>query len=145
MTPIINSSLKKYPMSWELVRRPLLHPYDSVMKAMCHHQTLDGLTKHRLKIINKAPCTIYYTETITTINKGTTVDTTNLKPGEIILMDFVFYNVTSIHGFTSMITVICAKTIILWVLTTASKISPVQIVRFILTTLNNEQHPCKHI
>ena len=33
----------------------------------------------------------------------------------------------------------------IWVFPTASKRSPVIIIFFILTTLNNEQHPCKHV
>ena len=60
-------------------------------------------------------------------------------------MYFAFYNVTSIHGFTSMVTVICEKNRILWVFPTASKISPSHIIGFILTTLNNEQQLLKHI
>ena len=32
MTPIINSYLKKHPMSWELIHFRLLHPYVSVIK-----------------------------------------------------------------------------------------------------------------
>ena len=43
---------------------------------------------------------------MTTLPKGTTVDTTNLQPVELIQMNFALYNVTSIHGFTSMLTVV---------------------------------------
>ena len=82
---------------------------------------------------------------MTTINKGTTVETSNLQPGELVHMEFVFYNVTSIRGFTSMITVVCAKNRMVWVLPTSSKGFPVRIIHFILTTLMNEQHPCKHV
>ena len=42
-----------------------------------------------------------------------------------------------------MITVFCAKTRTLWVFSTSSKRAHVRIIRFILTTLINEQHPCK--
>ena len=80
-----------------------------------------------------------------TINKGTTVDISNLQPGELIHMDFDFYNVTSIRGFTSMLIVVCAKTKMIWVFQTACKISYVRIIRFILTTLINKQHPCKYV
>ena len=31
----------------------------------------------------------------------------------------------------------------LWLFPTASKLAPVRIIRFILTTLKNEQHQCK--
>ena len=58
-------------------------------------------------------------------------------------MNFSFYNVTSIHNFTSMLTVACENNLMLWVLSTAPKISPVRIILFVLKTLTNEQHPCK--
>ena len=60
-------------------------------------------------------------------------------------MDFSFYNITPISGFTSMITVVCTKTRMVSVLPTASKISPVHIIRFILTIPMNEKHPYKHV
>ena len=74
---------------------------------MCHHKNLTGLPKHFPKKIDEAQCTIFYTETIKTLPKGKTVETTNLQPGEIIHMDFAFYNVTPILGFTSMLDVVC--------------------------------------
>ena len=58
-------------------------------------------------------------------------------------MEFDFYKVTFIRGFTSMLTVVCPETRMLWVLSTAPKISPVRIILFVLKTLTNEQHPCK--
>ena len=132
-------------MSWEIIHRRLLHPYDSFMKEMFRHQTLDGLPKNYPKKINKSLCKIFYTAKMTTINKGTTVDTSNIQPGENFHMDFSFYNFSYIRGFTSILKVVCAKTRILWVFPTASKIDPVCIIRFILTTLLNEQHPCKRV
>ena len=77
--------------------------------------------------------------------KGTTFDTTNLQPGELIHVYFTFYNVTYIRGFTSMLTIFCERTRMIWVLPTVSKLSPVCIIRFILTTLNNEQHSWKRV
>ena len=106
MTPIINSSFNKHPISWELIRRRLLHPSDIVMKLMYRHQTLDGLPKQRPNKINKALCTICYILKMTTLPKGKTVGTSKLHLGELIHMDFSFYNVTSIRGFTSIITVV---------------------------------------
>ena len=60
-------------------------------------------------------------------------------------MYFAFYNATPIRGFTSILTVVCEKTIIMWVLPTASKREPLRAINFILKTLMNEQHPCKII
>ena len=75
-------------MLWELIYFRLLHPYESVMKSMFHHQTLTCLPKHFHKKLNQAPCTIWYTQNITTFPRVTTVYKTNLRPGELIHMDF---------------------------------------------------------
>ena len=60
-------------------------------------------------------------------------------------MEFAFFNVNSIRVFTSMLIIVCTKTIILWLFPTESKQSHVRIIRLILTTFNNEQHPCKRV
>ena len=112
---------------------------------MSRHQNLYGLNKHCPKKIHKASCTICNIEKITTINKGTTVDSSNLQPGERFHMDFAFYNVTSVCCFTSMLTLVCEKTRMLWALPTSSKIFHVRIICFIMTTLMNKQHPYKRV
>ena len=43
-----------------------------------------------------------------------TVDTSNLQPGELIYVDFAFYNLTFIRKFISVLTVFCAKNRIVW-------------------------------
>ena len=82
---------------------------------------------------------------MTNYAKMTTVDINNIQPRELIYIELALYNVNSIHVLTSLLTVVCAKTRMIWIFPIASKISPVYITRFILTTLNNEQHPCKRV
>ena len=142
MGEIFNSSFNKHTMSWELNYLYLIHPYASVIKAMCHHQTLTSLPKHWPKKINEAPYTVCYTAKITTLPKGTTVDTNSLWPGELIHVEFTFYDVALIQVVTSMLTVVCENTTMIRVFLTASKKAPVRIICFILTTLKNEKHPC---
>ena len=81
----------------------------------------------------------------TNFHKVTTVDTINLQPGELIHIDFSFYNVTSICGFTSRLTVVCENTRMIWVCPTASKYALFSIVQFIMTIPKNEHQPCKRI
>ena len=107
---------------------------------MCHLQTLTGLPKHLPNKITEAPRTVCYTENMTDFPKVTNFETTNLKPGELIHIAFAFYNVTSTIGFTSILTVVCENTRMIWVFTTESKISPVRIICFVLTTLRNKKH-----
>ena len=82
---------------------------------------------------------------MTTTNKGTPVDNSNLLPGELIHIELLFYKATNIRGLTSMITVIYARTRMLWVFPTASKRAPFRIIRLILTTPKNEKHLYKCI
>ena len=60
-------------------------------------------------------------------------------------MDFDLLNVTSIHGFTSMLIVFCENIRTLWVFPTESKQYLVRTTRSILGTFNNEQQPCRHV
>ena len=113
MTPIINSYFNKLLISWELIHYYLLCPSNIFIKEMCHHQTITVLPKHCPNKLNQSPYTIVFASNMTTLPKGTTIYTTNLQPGELIHMDFDFYNVTSIRRFTSMLNIFCAKTIIL--------------------------------
>ena len=87
---------------------------------------------------------MYYIN-ITTLPKSVSVDTTKLRTGELIHMDFHWYNVTSIQGFTSMLTIVCAKTRILRVFPTTYKIFPLRIICLILKTFKNEKHTCRRV
>ena len=115
------------------------------MKETCHHQTLTGIPKRTPKKTNTTPCTICYTSKTTDSPKGETVETTYIHPGKILHMELACYNVTTIYGFTSIITVVCAKARLLWILPTASNKAPIRTIRFILTALNNEQRPWKRM
>ena len=53
-----------------------------------------------------------------TLTKSKTIETNNLQQGVLIIMEFAFYNVNSIQGFTSMINVVRDKTRMIWVFIT---------------------------
>ena len=52
---------------------------------------------------------------------------------------------TSVRGFTSVLTVLVLKAIIIWGFPNSSKRAPVMIICFILETLNNKQQPYRHV
>ena len=56
-----------------------------------------------------------------------------------------YINVTYVRDLASMFTIVCENTIMIWACSTSSKISPVWIICFILTTLNNEQHLYRYV
>ena len=145
MNPIINRSFNKHPMSWDIIRWCLFHYSNSTVKVICCHKTIDDLPKHCPKKIHTATFKICYTAKMTTINKVTTVDTSKLQPVELVNMDVFFYNVTFIRGFTSMLTIVCEKTIIIWLFSTASKRKSLRIILCNMTTLMNKQHSWKRV
>ena len=87
---------------------------------MCHNQTLTSLQKQYHKKTNKTKFTTFFNARTTIFLRGTTVDTPNLQKGELLHMDFEFYNVTSIQGFNSILTVVCTKIIGIWIFLTES-------------------------
>ena len=56
-----------------------------------------------------------------TFPKVTTVDSTNLQQEELLQIDFSLYNMTSVQGFAYVISLVCAKRIILWIFPAAYK------------------------
>ena len=80
-----------------------------------------------------------------TFPKVSTVETSKLQSRELVHVEFSFYNVSSVRGFSSMTTFVYERTRMIRELRTGSKQSPVRIILFILKTFKNEQCPCKHL
>jgi hypothetical protein len=58
--------------------------------------------------------------------------------GQLLQLDFSFWNVTSICGFSSLLSVIDGKDHMLWVFPTASKGHPLDILDYIFTMLQRD-------
>jgi hypothetical protein len=54
-------------------------------------------------------------------------------------MDFAFWNISSLRGFTSMLVIIDASTRMLWLFCTASKTPPMHIIQYFFDVLDREQ------
>ena len=59
-------------------------------------------------------------------------------PGALLHLDFSFYPVTSVRGFTSVLDVLCASTSYPWAFPTRSKRSPVSIVLWMICVINKQ-------
>jgi hypothetical protein len=70
--------------------------------------------------------------------KGPTASTAHLLPGQLLHLDFGFWDIPSHHGFTSMLLIIDVKTRMLWLLCTANKRPPLKILDYFLSTLRKE-------
>jgi hypothetical protein len=82
-----------------IITRALLHQYvghisDDLLDKLCRRQTLLGLPKIPPPRYDY-DCPIFRFAKTTQANKGKTVNTSNPKPGELLHMDFVFWDVLS--------------------------------------------------
>ena len=75
---------------------------------------------------------------------GITTNTNNLRPAELIHMDFYFLNRTSIRGFTYVLLVVFKKRR-LWKFCTQRKDPPVDTVRVCLRQQEMQDRPVSNI
>ena len=98
-----------------LIHRRMMNLSQSTITKMYQEQTLNNLPKCLPpNTYDLCQCTICWKEKYNHPAKGTTQDTTNLLPGQLLHMDFKFYNILSIRGFSSIFTIIDAATRKLW-------------------------------
>ena len=84
------------------------------------------------------PCPIYIFTKATKISRGPTTDVSKFAPGFMLQMDFAFFNVESIRGFTSTLVAICSATSYPFGFSSRSKRPPLDILKFLVTTLINQ-------
>ena len=70
--------------------------------------------------------------------RGPTTDVSKVTPGFMIQMDFSFFIVESIRGFTSTFVAICSAISHLFGFLSRSKCAPLDILKHIVTTLRNK-------
>ncbi len=112
---MINNALQQTNknISEKLIHRRLMHISPITINDMCKKKLLKDLpSTYNTK---QDDCIICIEAKMRSENKGKTVDTEKLKIAELLHIDFKFFNITSLRGFTSILTIIDAKTRKLWV------------------------------
>ena len=84
------------------------------------------------------PCAICLLTKETKISRFPNIDVYIISPGFILQMDFSFFNVESIHGFTSTFVTICSATSYPFGFLSRRKRPSLDILRFLVTTLKNQ-------
>ena len=104
---------------------------------MCRSKKIPGLPSifpskfQRFKEI----CPICAKGKMKVTTSGGTIDTSTYLPGQVIHINFVFYDITSIRGFNSYLLIIDARTRKVWIFCTSSKRPPIDIMRYFLHQL----------
>ena len=84
------------------------------------------------------PCPIYLLTKETKMPRGPTTYVSNFPPGFMLHMDFSFFNVESIRGFTSTFVTICSAIFYPFGFLYRSKRPPLDVLKCFVTTLRNQ-------
>jgi hypothetical protein len=113
------------PLTRSLIHQRLAHCNHRKIDQMCRSSTLLGLPRKPLPPY-KHQCHICLMSKFSHPPKGPTTNTDKLSPGQLLHIDFGFWDIVSHRGFSSMLLIIDAKTRMLWLFCTSNK-APIKI------------------
>ena len=139
-TPTVNTSFSKQNLNWTIIHRRCEHVSDDKLATMCRKKTILDLpstfsSKHQL---HKCQCWICWEYKSKYISHGPTMDNTPFSPSALLHLDYMFINTPSIRGFTSIIIIVDAKTLKLWLFCTPNKTPPIDTIHFFLHKLQKQ-------
>ena len=109
---------------------------------MARHDIIEGLSKDHSQLEHSTQnCWICHLAKLCHNPKGKTVDTANYLPGQLLHMDFYFWGLTSIRGFSSVLLVVDCKTRRQWKFLTSSKSPPLEIIHWFINQLRLAGRP----
>jgi hypothetical protein len=104
---------------------------------MCHRQSLLGLPKHPFPP-RKCQCIVCITIKTVHLPCAKITSVTLTKRGQLLHIDSSFWNIVSLRGFTSLLSVIDGKDCMLRNFPTASKHAPLQVLDFLFAMLAHD-------
>ena len=107
------------------------------------NKSLNNLPPHLRELSHSCPICAKCKQT--RIPRNPPIPVNMLKPGQMLQMDFAFMNVKSIRGFSSYLSCDCVHTKYSFTFCTRHKRSPVDIIRWILSTLAKLDKPVNFV
>ena len=123
--------LSKQTLS-QLIHQRFGHVSITQLKLMTRKGLMEGLPENLPEL--EEPCPIC----LLTKASKTSTDVSKFAPEFMLQMDFAFFNIESIRGFTSTFVDICSATSYPFGLPSKSKRPPLDILKFLVTTLRNQ-------
>ena len=126
---------------WQHMHLGMMHASPSTMQIMIDKNLLADIppSLHRLKNPH-CMCYICSLSKSNRLPRGKPVDKSNLAPFQRLHVDFSFFGVTSIRGFTSALDITCASTSYTIGFPTRSKTPPLEIMKWLINTLRSMGH-----
>jgi hypothetical protein len=114
------------PLTCPLVHQRLAHCNHQKIDEMCHTSTLLGLPQKPFTPFTQQ-CPIFLMSKFSHPPKVPTTSTDNLSPGQLLQIDFGFWDLLSHRGFSSMLLIIDAETCMLWLFLLLTNVLPSKI------------------
>jgi hypothetical protein len=115
--PVANVSHSHPLLTRELVHQHLAHSCDATIDKMCTDQSMTGLPKRPFPK-PRCQCPICALATMASPSRGKFFDTFLLRRGQLLHLDFSFWDKISLRGFNSVLSIIDASPRMLWVFCT---------------------------
>ena len=110
---------------------------------MSKHKAISNLPKNLIRLQHACPISMRCK--LTKIPRNPPVSIAMLKPGQMLQLDFAFINHTSIRGFSSYLSCDCVHTKYSFRFCTRSKRAPVDLIRWIINTLKNQDKLVQYV
>ena len=136
--PTINHAFSKNEeLDRTIIHRRSGYAMDEKIDEMAKLEILKDLPKRKSKRYKGAECrcTICWKASTVNLPKGVTLTTENLRPGELIHMDFCFLEEESIRKFTCALVIVDAKVRKMWTFNTPGNKSPLPTIKYFLEQL----------
>ena len=126
---------------WLLLHLGTLHASSATLTPIIKNNLLSDIPGN-LKDIAGFDCTCWICQLRKAVRvpRGKLTDNTNLAPFQCLHVDFSFFNIRSIRGFTCGLDVACASTSYPFAFPTKSKSPPIDILRWLLNSLRSLGH-----
>ena len=121
---------------YQLIHHHFGHDSITILKLMAIKRLMEGLPENILGL--EELCLVCCLTKATNISRGTITDVSEFAPGFMLKMDFSFFSVEIIRRFTSMFMAICSAISYPFWFTYRSKRPPLDILKFLVTTLRNQ-------
>ena len=119
----------------QLIHQHFCHFSITRLKGMARKGLMEGFPENLSKL--EEPCPICLLTKSTKPPRAPTTNISKYSPGFMLQMDFAFFNVETIRGFTSTFVAICSANSYPFRSPSRSKRPPLDILKFLVTTLIN--------
>jgi len=143
-TPIACSTTnRKMHLTVELIHQKCAHYHYDRVQYPARNALITGLPKN-LPPMNK-PCAICLAMKSKKLPRRKKVDWTQFEPDESMHMNFAFMPVTSIRGFTALLSIKDAATNYTWIFLSRNKRPPLDILSFFISIMKKENKSIRYI